>query len=105
PIASVDYAGGVNPSVTLANVVQGVGGFGTGNEVSVVGYIRYRLKRDTRRNDESLKIDLVREELMPNGTLALGTALIIAENVVDLQVYDICMNTNAPQTGTMIQLP
>lgn len=105
PIGSADYAGGLNPTVTLANVIQGVGGFGTGNEVSVVGYVRYRLKPDTRRNDESVKIDLVREELMPNGQLADGTALIIAENVVDLQVYDVCMNTSAPQVGTMIQLP
>jgi prepilin-type N-terminal cleavage/methylation domain-containing protein len=105
PIATADFAGGFNPSVTLANVVQGIGGFGTGNEVSVVGYIRYRLKRDTRRATDSLKIDLVREELLPNGALADGTALIIAENVVDLQIYDVCMNTNALQAGTMIQLP
>ena len=105
PIASANFAGGLNPTVTLANTVSGIGGFGTGNEVSVVGYIRYRLMRDTRRDDESVKTDLIREELMPNGIAAAGTALIIAENVVDLQVYDICMNTQPPATGTMIQLP
>jgi prepilin-type N-terminal cleavage/methylation domain-containing protein len=105
PIASANFSGGLNPSVTLANVVQGIGGFGTGNEVSVVGYIRYRLMRDTRRNDAGVKTDLIREELMPNGDPAEGTALIIAENIVDLQVYDICMNTQPPANGTMIQRP
>ena len=105
PISTADFSGGFNPTITLSNAVQGIGGFGTGNEVSVVGYIRYRLKRDTRRDSESLKVDLVREELRPNGTLAEGSALIIAENVVDLQVYDVCMNTNTPEPGTMIQLP
>ena len=105
PIMSANYGGGLNPTVTLANVVQDIGGFGTGNEVSVVGYVRYRLMQDTRRNDESIKIDLIREELMPNGDASEGTALIIAENIVDLQVYDICMNTQPPAAGTMIQRP
>lgn len=105
PIASANFSGGLNPTITLANVVQGIGGFGTGNEVSVVGYIRYSLKRDTRRNDESIKTDLIREELMPSGIVADGSALIIAENIVDLQVYDICMNTVPPASGTMIQRP
>jgi prepilin-type N-terminal cleavage/methylation domain-containing protein len=105
PIAAANYAGGLNPSVTLDNAVQGIGGFGTGNEVSVVGYIRYRLKRDTRRTDNSSKVDLIREELMPSGLAAEGSALIIAENIVDFQVYDICMNTQPPATGTMIQRP
>ena len=105
PIASATFNGGNSPSVTLTDNVQGIGGFGSGNEVTLVGYVRYRLKRDVRRNAASLKYDLVREELDSAGNAIDGTALIIAENMVDLQVYDICLNTNTPEAGTMRQVP
>jgi prepilin-type N-terminal cleavage/methylation domain-containing protein len=105
PIVSGSFNGGLGPSILVETNVSGINGFGAGHEVSVAGYIRYRLKNDTRRSSTSLKYDLIREELMPDGTAAPGTALIIAENIVDLQVYDMCMNTTAPQPGSMIQIP
>lgn len=105
PIVSASFEGGLNPEVTVSEPVQGVGGFGSGYELSVVGYVRYRLKRDERRSGSSMKFDLVREDLDPDGNPVDGSALITAENVVDLQVYDICLNTTAPEPGTMRQVP
>jgi len=105
PIASASYNGGFSPTVTLTDPVQNMNGFGTGSEVSVLGYVRYRLKRDTRRDADGGKVDLIREELTPEGTAIAGTALIIAEYVVDLQVYDFCFNVTKPEEGTMRQTP
>ncbi|MEC9071537.1 MAG: hypothetical protein VX938_04120, partial [Myxococcota bacterium] len=105
PIATASFNGGFSPTVTLTDPVQNMNGFGTGSEVSVLGYVRYRLKRDTRRNAEGGKVDLIREELTPQGAAIDGTALIIAEYVVDLQVYDFCFNVTKPEEGTMRQVP
>ena len=105
PIASASWNSGVNPTIDLTAPVQNIVGFGSGNEVSVCGYVRYRLLRDTRRDQNSLKYNLIREDLNPDGTVINGTALIVAENIVDLQVYDICMNTTAPTPGSMRQVP
>lgn len=105
PIASASFNGGFSPTVTLTDPVQNMNGFGTGSEVSVLGYVRYRLKRDTRRTADGSKVDLIREELDPFGAPIAGSALIIAEYVVDLQVYDLCFNVTRPEEGTMRQTP
>ena len=105
PISSASYNGGNQPTVTLTEPLQDIQGFGTGSEVSVLGYVRYRLKKDTRRNAESSKVDLIREDLDPFGNSVPGSALIIAEYVVDLQVYDMCFNVTQPEAGTMRQVP
>lgn len=105
PIQSASFNGGILPSITLTEPATGITGFGGGHEVSVLGYVRYRLKRDMRRDTESTKWDLVREELDGLGNAVPGTALIIAEYVVDLQIYDICLNVTAPESGTMRQVP
>ncbi len=107
-IASATWNGtgaDVLQTVTLANAVVTVGGFGSGSEISVIGYRRYRLANDVRRDADSLKFDLVREDLDPAGNLVAGSALILAENIVDLQVYDFCLNVTAPDLGTMQQVP
>jgi prepilin-type N-terminal cleavage/methylation domain-containing protein len=108
PIQSATWNGGAAgtlQSVTLANPVATVGGFGSGSEISVIGYRRFRLANDVRRDAGSLKYDLVREDLDPTGAVIDGTALILAENIVDLQVYDLCLNVTAPDPGTMQQVP
>jgi prepilin-type N-terminal cleavage/methylation domain-containing protein len=105
PIQSASFNGGVLPQITLQEPVSGISGFGGGHEVSVLGYVRYRLKRDMRRNNASLKWDLVREELDAKGNAVPGTALIVSEYVVDLQVYDVCLNVTPPEAGTMRQVP
>lgn len=104
-ITSSDFNGGSNPTITVANPVQSISGFGSGSEVTVISTIRYRLIRDTRRNDESVKYDLVREKINALGGPVPGSWLVIAEYIVDLQVYDFCFNSSAPQAGTMEQLP
>ncbi|MEZ4266279.1 MAG: prepilin-type N-terminal cleavage/methylation domain-containing protein [Myxococcota bacterium] len=107
-IASATWNGGgadVLQTVTLNNAVATVGGFGSGSEISVIGYRRYRLVNDVRRDTSSLKYDLVREDLDPTGAVVDGSALILAENIVDLQVYDFCLNVTAPDPGTMQQVP
>lgn len=105
PIASNDWKGGVQPEITLTDAVPGVYGIGTGHELNVVSFIRYRLQRDTRRDANSVKYDLIRERLDPQGNPIAGTWLIVAEYVVDLQVYDICLNVAAPAPGSMEQVP
>ncbi|MBD88817.1 MAG: hypothetical protein CL940_00575 [Deltaproteobacteria bacterium] len=105
PIQSASFNGGLLPTITLQEPATGITGFGGGHEVSVLGYVRYRLKRDMRRDTESTKWDLVREELDGTGKVVSGTALIIAEYVIDLQIYDICLNVTSPESGTMRQVP
>lgn len=69
--------------------------------VNPVGWIRYRLAADTTSaelfgGDSAARLmgktDLIREEVDANGTPVNGTQLVIAEYVVDLQVYDAIMN-------------
>jgi len=71
-------------------------GLGAGHDVSVLGFVRYRLQQDTRRNDESAKYNLIRERVDPAGTPYDRTWLPVAEYVVDLQVYDLCFNEANP---------
>ena len=105
PIVSANYNGGVNPKITVQDAVQNVSGFGSGSEVSVVSTVRYRLERDTKRSDESVKYDLIREKIDPMGQPVKGSWLVVAEYVVDMQVYDLCFNEAEPAAGTMEQLP
>ncbi len=104
PIASTKWD--VNaPQVTVASQVLDVKGYGAGHEVTVASYIRYRLVRDTRRNDASVKYDLIRERLDTQGQPIAGSWLVVAENIVDMQFYDLCFNITAPELGTMRQTP
>lgn len=104
-ITAAAFNAGVSPSISLLNPITTITGFGTGAEASVLGYVRYRLLRDDRRSDLEIKYDLIREELDPTGEPVEGTALVVAEHVVDLQVYDFCMNTQTVEAGTMRQVP
>ncbi|MCB9729337.1 MAG: prepilin-type N-terminal cleavage/methylation domain-containing protein [Deltaproteobacteria bacterium] len=106
PISSVTWNGpGELQTINLTDTVTAVGGFGSGSEISVIGYRRYRLANDVRRDTDSLKYDLIREDLDPTGAPIDGSALIVAENMVDLQVYDLCLNVTAPDPATMQQVP
>ncbi len=105
PIASNNWKGGIQPEITLTDAVPGVYGIGTGHELNVVSFIRYRLQKDTRRDPNSVKYDLIRERLDPQGHAIDGTWLIVAEYVVDLQFYDICLNVATPAPGSMEQVP
>ena len=97
PIVAVDFP---NRRLTLGSSPPPSGyclaGFGQG-WVNPVGWLRYELREDTRtaslladgaelRNPG--KTDLVRLEVRSDGTAVEGTALTLAENVVDLQFYD-----------------
>ena len=105
-ISSATWAGvGANSKVTLTQPVQGTMGMEDGHEVSIASFYNYRLQRDTRRNNESSKYDLIREELDPAGNPIAGTWLVVAEYVVDLQVYDLCFNQTNPDPQTMTQIP
>ncbi len=104
-IAITDSAfnAGLNPTVTVAQAPGTISGLGTGTEASVLGYVQYSLK-DTG-STSGLKLDLVREELDITGAAVPNTGLVVAENIVDLQFYDLCMNTAAIEAGTMRQVP
>jgi type II secretory pathway pseudopilin PulG len=86
------------PPVATGTDYCGIQGFGEGLEVNVVGYVRYRLAKDERYDApvdgkrEHNKIDLVREELDPEGEYVAGTRVIVAEWVVDLSFYDFVMD-------------
>ncbi|MGM0577015.1 MAG: PilW family protein [Myxococcota bacterium] len=102
-IQSVDW-NSAEPRITLQQPVSTISGFGTGAEATVLGYIRYRLMQDNRREGDSVKYDLVREELDLAGNTVDGTVLIVAENIVDMQVYDVCFNATPPD-AEMRQVP
>lgn len=90
-------------TVTVADAIAvtsppdfcGIQGFGVGLEVSVVGFVRYRIVDDPA---EAGKVDLIRQELdardptlrtvLPNSTIR------VAEYVADLQFYDFAMDTD-----------
>jgi type II secretory pathway pseudopilin PulG len=86
------------PPVSIGSDYCGIQGFGEGLEVNVVGYVRYRLATDLRdgapidSKGTYNKIDLVREELDPEGAYVAGTRVIVAEWVVDLSFYDFVMD-------------
>lgn len=105
PINSADYRGGLNPTVRVAAPVQSMQGFGSGHEVGVLSTVRYRLVRDTKRDKESVKYDLIREKIDRFGLPVVGSWLVVAEYVVDMQFYDFCFNTTNPSSGTMEQTP
>ena len=97
PIVAVDFP---NRRLTLGSSPPPSGyclaGFGQG-WVNPVGWLRYELRADTRTaallaEDAGLrnlgKTDLVRVEVRSDGSAVEGTALTLAENVIDLQFYD-----------------
>jgi len=83
----------------------GIAGFGEGLDVSVAGFVRYRLLNDGRANAPAGKTDLVREELQLNGTDAVaGSQLVIADYAVDLQFYDFGVDTDTLGTSPTLQV-
>ena len=99
-IVSADYAA-VDPTIRLASAPQtrgagsscGIQGFGSGLEVNPAMFIRYRVVKDGRDGEPADKTVLVREELLVDGvTPVTGTRLIVAEYVVDLNVYDLAFD-------------
>lgn len=78
----------------------GVMGVGTGAQVNPVGYIRYRIARDTRSGAPAGKYDLIREELNPVdlNLVVPQSQLTIAENAVDLQFYDFIFDETMDRT-------
>jgi prepilin-type N-terminal cleavage/methylation domain-containing protein len=102
PIVSANYNEGSNPTVNLADTVTTVG-FGTGYEVTVCSYMRYRLSLDDRDTTEN-KFDLVRERIDPYGQV-VGNAMVLAEYIVDMRVYDLCLNTATVDMSDMSQVP
>lgn len=106
PIASVEAfdPSSATQTFTLASAPQDIEklGLGAGHEVSIAGYVRYRLQQDTKRDADSAKYDLIRERLDPRGNAVAGSWLTIAEYVVDLQFYDLCYNEAAPISETTL---
>ncbi len=83
----------------------GVAGFGEGLDVSVAGFVRYRLLNDGRTNAPVGKTDLVREELQLNGTDPIaGSQLVIADYAVDLQFYDFGVDTDPTGAAPTLQV-
>ncbi len=102
PIATADFGTGANPTITLAQDPVGISGFGGGNEVSITGYVRYELGLDAT----GLKSDLFRVELLADGDTEIAESrLVIAEYIVDMQIYDVIVNRTIPEIGTMRQVP
>ncbi len=96
PIAGVNYAQGkitleTAPPVRSGTQVCGVQGFGEGLEVNSAHFVRYVIVSDIRPGApaDGTKTDLVREEVEIDGvTPVAGTRLVIAEYVVDLELFD-----------------
>lgn len=108
PIASATWGGPgapstvrltTNPPISTPPDYCGIQGFGVGLEVNVVSYVRYILRHDPRPDPSGSvnpsKIDLVREELDPDRNVVLGSRLVIAEYIADLQFYDFVRDTDA----------
>lgn len=92
-------------SVTVGSVIQRVGngitcgysGLGNNYDIDVQNFVRYRITADVRPGaptdggGAALQSLLVRERLAVDGTTVLGQ-LVLVENAVDLQLYDIGMD-------------
>ena len=92
-------------SVTVGSVIQRVGngitcgysGLGNNYDIDVQNFVRYRIVADVRpgaptdAGGAALQSLLVRERLAVDGTTVLGQ-LVLVENAVDLQLYDIGMD-------------
>ncbi len=111
-------ANSADASITVSSVIPrlgegqvcGYGGFGGNYWVDVQGFIRYRIIGDTRPDARVLvggkpeRTLLVRERLMGDGT-TLRSQTILAENAVELGLYDAMIDTaRAPETmkGTVL---
>jgi prepilin-type N-terminal cleavage/methylation domain-containing protein len=107
-IVGANWNAGI-PYVDLNGAVpnpDGALGLGTGHEVTVLTYVRYRVRKSTGRDLASLKYDLVRERINPlTGAGIAGSLVIVAEYVVDFQVYDLCVNTTPMNPNTGDALP
>lgn len=105
PIKSADFG---SKKVTLtsapprvsASQLCGYQGAGTGLHVDVQGFVRYRIVADTRpaapkdSKGKASRTLLVRERLEVDGVTVAG-ALPLAENVVELGIYDAIFDSNS----------
>lgn len=116
PIVSANQG---DRSVTLSAVVQRVGngitcgysGLGNNYDIDVQNFVRYRVVADERpgapkdAGGAALQSLLVRERLGTDATTVLGQ-LVLVENAVDLQLYDVGMDFDAsPETVKLKVLP
>ena len=116
PIASSNFT---NKTVTVTGTIPrqtegqacGYLGAGTNYSVDVQGYVRYRVVSDSRpgaprRTDNAPENTLlVRERLGTDGT-TVAFQTILAENVVDLAVYDMWFDLDpAPETQKISLMP
>jgi type II secretory pathway pseudopilin PulG len=108
PIASANFS---DQSVTTTIPIPqtspdspcGVAGFGEAMEATVAGFVRYRVAADTRPGAPVGKTDLIREEMQVDGaTVVPGSQLVIADYVVDLQLYDFLFDVDATGTNPML---
>lgn len=100
-IAAADHGTGIvtlTPGTALPVAVPpdscGYYGDGNGMEINVVGYVRYRIVRDSRAGAPAAKTDLVREEMDNRFQPVRGSMLVIAEHVIDLQFYDFVFDSD-----------
>lgn len=105
PIVSANQG---DRSVTLSAVIQRVGngvtcgysGLGNNYDIDVQNFVRYRIAADVRpgaptdAGGAALQSLLVRERLDVDGTTVLGQ-LVLVENAVDLQLYDVGMDLDS----------
>ncbi len=85
--------------------ICGVSGFGEALEVSVAGFVRYRLAQDTRDGADPTKTDLVREVLAVDGsTVIAGSTLAVAEWIYDLQFFDFAFDTDGSGASPSITI-
>ena len=105
-------------SVTLASPVQRIGngatcgysGLGANYDIDVQNFVRYRVIADERPGapvsaGKAVQSLLVRERLGIDGTTVLGQ-LILVENAVDLQLYDVGMDFDiSPEVVKLKVLP
>lgn len=105
-------------SVTLASPVQRIGngatcgysGLGANYDIDVQNFVRYRVTADERpgapmSGGKPMQSLLVRERLGVDGTTVLGQ-LILVENAVDLQLYDVGMDFDvSPELVKLKVLP
>lgn len=83
----------IAPTITVNGSIN-VKGFGAGAEVTVLGYVRYRIAHADQYDPNSAKYDLVREEVDPTTNIGFNP-LTIAEYIVDFQLYDFVFNVRA----------
>jgi prepilin-type N-terminal cleavage/methylation domain-containing protein len=112
-IVSADFASGrvtldQPVPVATANSACGYQGDGSGMEVSLLGFVRYRIGRDNRTGATVGKTDLIREEMRIVGNQLqriTGSDLHVAEYIVDLMLYDFVLDQGSPGNPDLRYFP